>query len=366
LGPIGNPVGTIGYGIIDIIPLPNVAAMGGVYLVSFLVVLINAMLADIVFRRGLGKLVTCFAIFMVVGVWIGFSEIRQMTYTVNADLNPVSIALIQGNHAQMDKFNRRQWATIKEDYLRLTEVALQSSPDIVLWPETITPTLNLEDPLFVSVITRLSHENGSSIVWGTPIRKGSLFYNSIAAVTPGGILPGYLKIKLMPFGEYWPCRPALKAMGLTALLGDDYTGGSQCTLLPLAPTITVGGVICLESLYPWYTRTEAAAGAQLLVVIANNAWFIHSSAAQKHFQMTRMRAIETNRWVALCSNTGVTALVNPLGQPTETLPEDTQGVLHGTATRNRGLTPYTRYGDWIIGLSLMLCIGSGFLRKFRS
>lgn len=358
LGPIGNPAGDVGYAVLNLQPLPLVGALGGIFLVSYLVITINALVADIVLKNWTGKLITCFLTFIIAGFWLSTGQLIRYHTLRNAPDDPIQMVLIQGNHPQMDKFNPILWAKIKQDYLTLTTNA--PSADVVVWPETITPTLNDEDATFGERIRHLAIQRKSAIVWGTPFRKKSLFYNAIVGVNcDGNTLEPYLKNQLMPFGEYWPGRSVLTQIGLKKILGTDYSHGQETRPLAASDSIKIGSVICLESMYPSPLRKATQEGATVLVVVANNAWFTHSSAAENHLEMSQMRAIENGRWLGLAANTGRTAFIDPLGNITQTLPPDEQGTLVGRVTLNRTKTAYTTHGNWIITLSVViLCVGT--------
>lgn len=224
LGPIGNPAGDVGYAVLNLHPLPQIGALGGIFLVSYLVILINALLTDVALKSWAGKLITCFLIFIFAGVWMASGQLIRYHTMRNAPNETAKIVLIQGNHPQMDKFNPILWTRIKQDYLSLT--ANSPTADLTVWPETITPTLNDDDPVLATQIRRIATQHNSAVLWGTPIRKDHQFYNAIVGVTRTGItLEPYLKNQLMPFGEYWPCRTLLTHIGLGKTIGTDYSLG---------------------------------------------------------------------------------------------------------------------------------------------
>jgi len=367
LGPLGNPSGDVGYAVLNLQPLPLVGALGGIYLVSFMVVLFNALLAEIIMQGGARKMATCFLGFVVAGIWMASGQlIRYHTVRNSADHTTV-ISLVQGNHPQMDKFNPILWAQIKADYIRLSANAPTSN--IIIWPETITPTLNTNDPELLSAIQKISQERQSAILWGTPIQIGTAYYNGIVGVdSQSNPIPPYLKHQLMPFGEYWPFPSVLRAIGLSNLIGQNYSLGTQNTPLIAHPTAYIGTVICLESLYPNHFRNATLQGATILMVGANNAWFTGSRAADHHLLISRMRSIENSRWTCVASNTGRTAFIDELGNIDQVASMDQQLILTGTIPIIHRITPYTQSGNWIISICsviLGVCLGIKAYTKFR-
>jgi apolipoprotein N-acyltransferase len=85
--------------------------------------------------------------------------------------------------------------------------------------------------------------------------------------------------------------------------------------------------------------------ATLLVNVSNVAWFGDSLAPAQHLQMSRMRAMETGRFMLRATNTGVTAIVDPRGKVVDRLPQFTEGLLRGEVRGRSGATPYVRFGN---------------------
>jgi len=352
LGPIGNPAGIVGYGLTDFPHFAIVGALGGVFLVSFLIIMINATIAESRLIQGRKSLYPIGVATLMILMWR--CVISPLSHTNPPHTAPpITVTLIQGNHPQMDKFTPALWHHIQQDYIGLTQTSPENS--LIIWPETVTPTLMLNNYLLMHQLKSVCNQINSEIILGTPVAQNHNFYNAAIQITPSDTPKiVYQKSKLMPLGEYWPLRPLFSIAGLENILTTDYTSGQQFQPLHRCRTNHIIGIsICLESMYSAPFRQQTAQGAQLLVNIANNAWYGSSSAAYKHAQMTRFRAIENQRWVLLCSNTGITQMTSPMGQNYHITPNRT-GVLTRTLRPITPMTLYTRYGDWVIWLSLGL------------
>ena len=88
-------------------------------------------------------------------------------------------------------------------------------------------------------------------------------------------------------------------------------------------------------------------GANLLVNISNDAWFGRTAGAEQHFQMGRVRAIETRRYLARAGNDGITAVVDPLGRVTARFPRGARAAFRVRVGVSEVLTPYVRLGEWV-------------------
>ncbi len=166
------------------------------------------------------------------------------------------------------------------------------------------------------------------------------------------VTSNYAKIKLVPFGETFPLRQSLRfaydplftAIGLSGLLST--LPGTSYDPLTLGG-VRAGTYICYESAFPGVARAMVRDGANLLVNISNDAWFGRTAGAEQHFQMGRVRAIETRRYIARAGNDGITAVVDPLGRVTARFPRGDRAVFRARVALSEVVTPYVRWGDWV-------------------
>lgn len=168
------------------------------------------------------------------------------------------------------------------------------------------------------------------------------------------------KAVLVPFGEFFPLQsefPGLwssvfRVFGFKRDLSS-VTQERSDAVLSLAG-VRFGTYICYESVFPRIARAAAQGGAQVLVNLSNDGWFGVGQGIDQHFQMGRLRAIETRRYLLRAGNVGITAFVNARGEVEASLPRFQEGTLRGTFRLLEGETPYVRFGDWPLGLCLLL------------
>ena len=177
-------------------------------------------------------------------------------------------------------------------------------------------------------------------------------FNSLFSLSNSALLGRYDKQYLVPFGERWPLidqleglyRGVFRLFGLPLLASTLPGAGS----VPLATTLgPVAAFICYESVFPQVQRQMVAQGAQVLVLGTNDAWFGVGNGARQHFDMGRMRAIETRRWLLRAGNDGVTAGVDPYGRVVAEIPRGEGGTLAVTFELRDGATLWVRYGQWL-------------------
>lgn len=258
------------------------------------------------------------------------------------------VALIQPNIAQNQKWDA---AFLQETMARLallSDRAMQQQPDLIIWPEAAVPFFLEDAPQWEAWLnTRVN-------AWNRPLLFGGLKRVDAMRSIENGLflqLPGVKKRSfagkhhLVPFGEYVPSwLPWLHK--LVPDIGDFHAATDSGILI--AGNEHYGALICYESIFPDEARARVAAGATVLVVVTNDAWYGTSPAAWQHLQAARMRAVETGRFVLRAANTGVSAIIAPDGSLTAGIPWWTEGVVHGTYRALQRQTFYQQWGDKIL------------------
>ena len=335
-------------------PLAGLAPLGGVWLISFALALSSALLISLALnqqwlpRMGAGLL--------LITVW-GLGLSMQGHQWTEAAGKPLSVTVVQGNIEQNLKWDPAQIEAQLTLYQSLTLNAAPS--DLVIWPETAIPVLKDQAQGYLDSMERIISRQDSALITGLPLRQNDLqgdlrYYNAIT--TLGDSQGEYRKQKLVPFGEYVPLQDLLR--GLIAFfdlpMSDFARGPSQQAPLS-AKGYKIAPYICYEVVYPEFA-IELAAQSDLLLTISNDTWFGTSIGPMQHLQMAQMRALEAGRWMIRATNNGVSALIDPHGQITVTVPQFEQAVLRGSVVPMHGLTPYLRWQSWPLILLSVLCL----------
>ena len=162
-------------------------------------------------------------------------------------------------------------------------------------------------------------------------------------------------------GEYFPLAWLWKeSFSGLATMGDDFTASrAPKPLLPIGD-LTAGASICYEIIFGEEIR-EALPEAHVLINMSNDGWFGTTWGPLQHFQMARMRALETGRYLLRATNTGITAVIDTRGRVTAQLPQFERDVLTTTFVPHGGMTPYARYGHLAWGSLAALLLLLAFL-----
>jgi apolipoprotein N-acyltransferase len=278
------------------------------------------------------------------------------------------IALVQPNVNLARAYTPDEWTPIREriaDQVRRASALspdwrrthrLPPRPDLIVLPEVIEPYPMPDSRAALLFWRTLAMETGVALLVGgyrvaDPDTRQTA--NTMFLFLPDGEWQYHDKVQLVPLGEHVPYREWLPFLRVFGVVEGDLRAGD--TLHPLqAGDMRIGAVICMESTYPWVARGLVNAGATLLAVGSNESWFGRTAALEQHLAFCILRAIETRRWVARCAPEGITAFVAPTGAVRARAPAFTEAVLDAPVHPRTTETPYTRWGDWAVGMGVAL------------
>lgn len=375
----GFPWELLGYSQHQVLPVIQIANLTGVYGVSFLVMLVNATLAMVFIalreRTAWRAPVIAMAVawLAVIGAtgygWWSISQVRALERMTP----PVKVAVVQGSKEQGEKWSESLYQRTVDVYRDLTRSVLPQDPEFIVFPETAM-TFWLESPayeIYNEQVRALTEEAGVPLLTGAlGYRPGENdIYNSAFLLMPGrGIVGSYSKMHLVPFGEYLPIPSLFSFLsGLTGAIGD-LTPGDELTVMPLSGyDMRIGTVICYESIFPDLVRRFPLSGADVLVVMTNDAWFGTSSAPAQHFSMAVLRAVENGTPIIRAANTGISGYISATGAVYGTTPMMVATTTVANVHPNRGgLTFYTRYGDVFALLCCVLAVVAAAMAGSRT
>jgi apolipoprotein N-acyltransferase len=347
----GFPWSLLAHSQYNFLSLVQVASLTGTYFISFLIVAINCTVYEIIRQRRFpfwyGSAVA--AIFAA-SLLFGIIRLHQ---PVEAR---VPVAIVQGNIRQDVKFDEAYKNSTVETYRRLS-LEYGKSASLIVWPETAMPFVLLLDPSLAAVRTVPATLSNDLLLGAISMDHQRKFYNSAYVIGKDGQIGGtYSKVHLVPFGEYTPLTtyfPFLERVSVAA--GDFFSGPNH---KPLASGVgKLGMLICYEGVFPSITNETVREGAEVLVNITNDAWFGPTSAPYQHLAFYIFRAAETDRYVLRAANTGISAVIDPRGRIVARTDIFTERVLKGYFSPRNDLTPYVRYGDYVVLLSIVfLCV----------
>ncbi len=359
--------------------LIQIAEFTGVYGLSFLIVAVNAALAEIFvqvtpswvagggsLKRGglknkwIGPLIVAVLFF----ICFGYGKKIFKGYEARETLK---IAVIQGNISQNIKWLDEYENYNREIYQVLTEEAAFNRPDLIIWPETAVTVSLPQDLEWRNTLSFLAETSAGFLLVGSPyyFEERGEYFNSAFLISPEGELKArYDKLHLVPFGEYVPKKKYfLHFFDRVFQEVGDYTPGKEKIIFEI-PQGKFNVLICFEDIFPDLVRQFTKKGSEFLINITNDAWFGKSSAPFQHMAMGVFRAIENRRYLICCANTGISAFISPQGEILGEVADNkgnplwVRGFLIQEAGLIDKLTFYTRFGDWFAWLNLL---GSGGL-----
>ncbi|HVP80109.1 MAG TPA: apolipoprotein N-acyltransferase [Thermodesulfobacteriota bacterium] len=380
------PMGLLGYTQHQNLSLIQMASFTGIYGVSFIIVLANAAIADLIghwiekTERGEPLELTrspvlrgAVVLAVILILWVaGYTSIPS---TISG--KSLSLAVVQGNIPQEIKWKREYREQIISKYQALSEEASTLHPRIIVWPEASTPGFILSDHTLLRRMVSIVKRNGAYLLVGSAeypkfgkkqvkLKSG----NTALFLSPEGkILGQYLKIYLIPFGEYVPYEGIIPWPECIVPKGmNSDVAGTEPILFEVDGT-KIGTLICSEILFPELGRCMVKKGAGFLVNISNEAWFGKSAYPYQALAVSVVRAVENRVNLVRCTNTGVSGFIDPYGRITARLTNGGEDLfVEGMLTREIHLsspdTFYTRYGDMFAYACFVYSIGllaySGF------
>ena len=371
----------------DTLPIIQIADVAGAYGVSFLVVFTNVLISSKIKKKIKGympepRYLALLVIVLIVVAIYGYYKVDQ-----KFDGEPVKISVIQGNIPQSEKWDEKYANEILDKYIDLTKEAAKDKPDLIIWPETSVPGFLETDQFLRGKITTLAKEVNTYILVGTQterVPQKVRYFNSAALISNKGEIVGrYDKMHLVPFGEYVPLGNGfLSFIKQRYDMGEDYTPGKDYTIFEI-PTqkggqVKFGVLICFEDVFPELSRNFVRSGADFLVVITNDAWYMKTAAPFQHVQPSVFRAVEDRVNVVRCANTGYSCFIDQSGKIIQEV-KDFKGekiFVTGFATANiipgKAGTLYLEYGDafarlcvWVILFDLTLYFIYNYVKSSR-
>jgi apolipoprotein N-acyltransferase len=365
----GFPWALLGYSQVTVLPVAQIASVVGVYGLSGLLAFVSAALAALVLLPGRVRVVYPAVAAVLVASCAVWGSARLAGSPLLDSGSPVTVAVIQGNIAQEDKWDPALRDVITSRYLSMTREAIAAGATFVIWPESSTPFYFEHDLIRGGAIRRLATEAGVTLLIGSdqvePVRASpevdrpeSRYYNAAFLVKPDGQVGGvYRKMHLVPFGEYVPLQRLLFFVGPIVEAVSAFTPGDEPVLLPIGDHVA-STAICYEVIFPSLIRRFVQDGSQLLTTITNDAWYGRSSAAYQHWEQAALRSIEQGRYLARAANTGISGFVDPYGRVIEKTDLFHEAILIGDLRFITERTIYSRIGDVVAWLSLAVTLAA--------
>lgn len=322
LGIAGQLWNAIGYSQAYQPNLIQPARWGGVYLVGFLIVLVNAALVFVFFKRSFRSVLASAAAILVVA--IVFLAAHRAPASPQIVTQPDAVVVAVQPNVPMDMVksveDMRKLAT---RHFEMSENALRNLPNdatarLVVWPESPMNFGYGGDAFLRERLAVFARTHNTSILINSQeVAPNDGIYNSALLINPAGsLVTQYDKIRLLPFGEYVPLPQWVPGAGLIRGIVGDFTPGTNYRLMPVG-NVRAGVFICIESAYPSIARSFTGEGADVLINISNDGYLGPTAVMRQHLANAVFRAVENDRTVLRVTNTGITALITSTGEVRE-------------------------------------------------
>ncbi len=344
-------------------PIAVIARLGGAVLLTWFALQIGFIIG-FARRRMDTVLVAALGILLVVG------SICAVSPSGYDNGQALVVAVVQGGGEQGTRAISSDASEVFRRHLDQTKlIGVDKGVDMVVWPENV---VDVDDILFtdsdeLKAIARQARRLDAPILVGITEDDGPThFVNAQVVVSPDGdVISRYDKVRRVPFGEYMPMRGLLDAIGApTNLVPRDATAGTQPAVLTLPDGTPVAVAISWEIFFGGRVRDGVSRDGQMLLNPTNGSSYTWTVLQTQQINSSRLRAIESGRWVVQAAPTGFSAFISPNGDVfSRTSVSEAEVIIYQVPLR-QGQTWYTDLGDiiWVALMAAMLAISWLLLR----
>jgi len=349
--------GSIGISQVDDRAVLPLATLAGVWGITFVVVMANALLFAAIrgkaspWVRRAGLVVAAVAL-VLAPIALPFSEPTGGSIdvaVVQVDVRPPP----NTSAAQEDLLVAR-----KNIALHRSLAGSSPRPDLVLWGEGALDPAASSDPTTMAAVQEAVAQVGAPTAVGAVMNDpdGRQRTSELVFANDGSRVDRYDKVHLVPFGEYVPWRSRIDWISATRQIPVDRAPGTAVHTVEAPGLPAFGTPICFENSFPSLPRAFVRDGATFLVVPVNNASYGFTAASDQHLQMSRMRAVETGRWIVDAAVSGVSAFVDTHGRVIARTGLFQPGILREPIRTSTATTGYVRWGDWLPIVALIVVV----------
>jgi apolipoprotein N-acyltransferase len=291
---------------------------------------------------------TIFTFFLVGCILVyGYSRLKEKGDNT-AKGRELRTVVVQGNIDQSLKWDSDFQEETVSIYTKLSLESADFKPQLIIWPETALPYFFQDTSHLSKEVFEVAKITNANILFGSPAYvkdKDSIFYyNRAYMVSKRRVFDYYDKVHLVPFGEYVPLKKYIPFVHRLVPAAGDFSIGKKVQPIH-SPGLTIGALICFETIFPDISRKFAAQGAELLVNLTNDAWFGRTSAPYQHLSMAVLRCVENGLPMVRAANTGISAFILANGKIVDTSKLFVREILQKKIKLTRKKTFYSQLGD---------------------
>lgn len=368
----GFPWNAIGYALTAGEVLMQSASLFGVHALNVLAVVIFASPAAAVPAGRQGRDLTLPALALTTLAGLGLFGFIRLSQAEPAYIADTTVRIVQPALDQLQKTDSGNRDAVIAAYLELSAPPERplTPGTILVWPETAFPFALTEEPAALAAIADLlppgvTLVTGAYRIEGSPSGRQAVFNTVYTIGDDGTILDAYDKTHLVPFGEYLPGEAWLARLSLRQLVQDGFSPGPRRRSINLPSAPPFAPLICYESIFSGAILPEGPRPG-FLVNVTNDGWFGRTIGPYQHFHQARVRSVEEGLPLVRAANTGISAIVDPLGRLIVATELGQTTMVDGRLPAAIDPPLYARWRRLalilFIGVSLILSI-SGFIRR---
>jgi apolipoprotein N-acyltransferase len=313
------------------------------------------------------SLIICLSIFYLYGFQYKkiFNSSDEITY--NYKIRAI------GSNISLERFySSNNPVSIIEELIKISK----PNPDektIFIWPEGILPDISQEELVDYKWLFENKFNQNHILAMGINsqiiIDNSSKYFNTFSIYDNElNLINSYSKIKLVPFGEYLPFENFLSIIGLKSITNNyqSYSKGKKRKIIEIKRknfSIKILPLICYEIIYSGEISKEN--DFDLIINISEDGWFGKSIGPKQHFAHSIFRSIESGKYIIRSANNGTSAIINPIGIIEKSLELNDNGYIDLEKRRNIQPTVFSKFGNKIFGLIILLYIFLIFSTSFN-
>ncbi len=334
------------------LPVIQIVELTGVFGISFWIASLNIIFFKVLLSKNRVRIRNFNNfIFLLVIVWLfGYLRISSIK---DESSNDLEILVVQPNLNPNEKWNNNIKEKIFDDLIQLSKNNINGSTDLIIWPEVATPFYIFKNYTKLTQIKQKLLQDNSYLLTGSldwsNVDNKIKNYNSVGLISKNDKISTYEKIKLVPFGEFIPFSiPFLKNLNL-----GNYTPGNKKTIFHIN-NFNFIAKICFESIDPIILSKNIYKNNNInfMVIIVNDGWFGNTAGPYQHYGISKLRAVENRIPIIRSANTGISAIINKKGEVEEKIGINKQGVILSKIIPSNSNTFYSKYGNWLVILSV--------------
>lgn len=357
----GFPWGLCGYSQYKNILFIQFSEIGGIHLISFLILFINVLLY-LTFRDRNRSFLIALGVTLVFIYSTGYFLLKT-NQDQNQNLKIHQGGIIQPNTSHDINFDQDLLREKFEELMSQSKKLSENGAEFIIWPEFTIPIYPMQNNYYRNRFSDFVQTNCPIFAGFTDLKNDQEIYNAVMLFKKDDI-EQYNKVHLAPFGEYVPFKKILFFVEqITDEIGE-FTPGEKIHNLVIN-NHPVATPICYELIYPGLVRDFIIRGGELIIILSNDSWYGKTATPYQLLSMAVFRSIENRRFILRSTTNGISALISPGGRIEQQLKLHTRGELLASFKYLTQKTIFTRFGYLFPYLCIIISILFFLIRSIK-